>query len=140
MRSEQKNWTLEQAKALADRLEASERSMVLNKRQLICEVMYPAITAKLKNGWTHQAVCEELAQLGIAITPNTLRSYLKGRSKTRRSATRSVASSNKVASSTDVPSATEISADTAPTSSAITTADRSPATDPETRCYDDPSS
>ena len=134
MNSEQKNWTLEQAQALADRLQASERSMVLNKRQLICEVMHPVITAKLKNGWTHQAVCEELAQLGIAITPNTLRSYLKNRSKTRRSASRSAASANKVVNS----GATE--ADTTPPRSAITREHRSPATSSETRGYDDPPS
>ncbi len=82
----QKNWTLEQAQALAKQLEATERTLTLNKRQLISEVMYPTIAAKLKLGWTHQAVCEELAQLGIAVTPHTLRTYLKSRTHTRRSA------------------------------------------------------
>lgn len=79
-----KNWTLEQAQALAEQLEAAERTTVLNKRQLIGEVMYPTIAAKLKLGWSYQAVCEELAQLGIEVTPHTLRTYLKSRAKTRR--------------------------------------------------------
>lgn len=83
--AEKRGWTMEEARALASRLERVERPADLDKRSLVQGALYPVIARKLRRGWTHEAVCEELARLGIEVAPSTLRSYLRKGKAARRS-------------------------------------------------------
>lgn len=81
---EKHRWTLEEAQALARRLDEAERPVDLDKRSLVQGELHPIINRKLRQGWTHKAVCEELAQLGVEVAPSTLRRYLREAKTARR--------------------------------------------------------